>query len=437
MKHEFHPNDGMLIRPDRLAPSAWSGHIPFGAWLVAALRPRLLVELGTHHGASYLAFCQAVREHGLDTRCLAVDTWEGDEHAGAYSDEVYDTLRRYHDPLYGAFSELLRMTFDDALGSVADGSVDLLHIDGLHTYDAVSHDFHSWRAKLSNRAVVLFHDTQVRDRDFGVWRFWDEVRREHPSFEFLHSHGLGVLLVGDDLPDDIRALAKLDDAQTTQVQHLFARLGEGVAARTQAEALEAALAGREQGVALYREHATALESQVSALQRDHAAAMTEFQREREALATALSELRPQADAMRREITDLQHRTVGLQNDVASREAGLEAWRTQAHALEQRVSALAAESAAAHAALEESRAATQATIAAHERLTAELAQRHAEAVDALVRQHAEASEALLTRLDDANAHLRTTSIELERILHSRSWRATAWMRRLSTMLRGSA
>jgi len=79
----------------------------------------------------------------------------------------------------------------------------------------------------------------------------------------------------------------------------------------------------------------------------------------------------------------------------------------------------------------------ACVAAHERLTAELAQRHAEAVDALVRQHAEASEALLTRLDDANAHLRTTSIELERILHSRSWRATAWMRRLSTMLRGSA
>src|SRR5688572_3370746 len=182
----FHPNDGMLLRPDPVPPSAWGGHIPFGAWLVAALRPRWLVELGTHHGASYLAFCQAVREQGLDTRCLAVDTWEGDVHAAAYSDEVYDKLRRYHDPLYGAFSELLRMTFDDALGSVADGSVDLLHIDGLHTYEAVSHDFHSWRPKLSNRAVVLFHDTQVRDRGFGVWRFWEEIRQAHPHFEFLH-----------------------------------------------------------------------------------------------------------------------------------------------------------------------------------------------------------------------------------------------------------
>ena len=35
------------------------------------------------------------------------------------------------------FSSLLRMDFADARDHIEDGSVDLLHIDGLHTYEAV------------------------------------------------------------------------------------------------------------------------------------------------------------------------------------------------------------------------------------------------------------------------------------------------------------
>ena len=422
----FAPNDGMLIRPDCLPPSAWTGHIPFGAWLVAALRPRLLVELGTHHGTSYLAFCQMVRELDLPTRCLAVDTWEGDEHAGAYGNEVYDRLRRYHDPLYASFSELLRMTFDDALGSVEDGSVDLLHIDGLHTYEAVSHDFRTWRPKLSDRAVVLFHDIQERGRGFGVWRFWDELRRDFPSFDFRHSHGLGVLFVGKEIPVDVRALAGLDEAQATQVRRLFERLGEGIAARSHAEELEAALAGREQGVALYREHATALEGQVAELQRD-----------RDAVRNALDTLRPRADAMQREIEELYHRTTGLQDDVNARQVGLEEYRTYATSLEQRVAQLNTESAAAHAALDEVRAAVQAAATQHAATVASLERGHDDAITTLARQHAATTDALMRRIDESNARLLALSVEFERIVQSRSWRATAWLRKLSSLFRGAA
>ena len=221
-------NRSLAIRPNRIPPSAWLGHIPFAAWLVEELAPSLFVELGTHHGASYLGFCQAISELNLRTRCYAVDTWRGDVHAAGYDDSVYEELRRYHDAIYADFSRLLRMTFDEALDRFEDGSVDLLHIDGLHTYDAVKHDFETWLPKLSNRSVVLFHDLEERQRDFGVWKYWEEVAARYPSFSFMHSHGLGVLMVGDSVPATVRELAELSNGRASIVARLFAALGRGV-----------------------------------------------------------------------------------------------------------------------------------------------------------------------------------------------------------------
>ena len=219
-----------LLTPDLVtAPASWLGHVPFAFWIVDALRPDSLVELGTHTGNSYAAFCQAVRHVGLPTSCYAVDTWAGDPQAGFYGDDIYNKLAAYHDPRYAGFSRLLRMTFDDALLHFADGSVDLLHIDGLHTYEAVRHDFETWLPKMSRRGVVLFHDINVRKDDFGVWRLWDEITRDRPSFTFLHSNGLGVLGVGEDLPESVRelfAVQKAGGEGLRAVRSWFDRLGD-------------------------------------------------------------------------------------------------------------------------------------------------------------------------------------------------------------------
>ena len=194
----------MVFRePDLLTGSAWLGHIPFAFWIVEALRPKIIVELGAHTGCSYCAFCQAVQELDMSTSCYAVDTWEGDIHSDFYGEEVFQTLSAHHEPRYSAFSRLIRSTFDQALEHFPEGSIDLLHIDGFHTYEAVKHDFTSWQPKLSERAVVLLHDTNVREKDFGVWRFWEEISQQYPAFEFLHCYGLGVLAVGRQLPDPV------------------------------------------------------------------------------------------------------------------------------------------------------------------------------------------------------------------------------------------
>jgi hypothetical protein len=205
--------------------SAWHTHVPFAQWLVSAARPRLIVELGTHNGISYAAFCETVLQERLATRCYAVDNWAGDDHAGYYDESVYAELRAFHDGRYSAFSELLRMTFDEAREVIGDATVDLLHIDGFHSYDAVCHDFESWMPKLSPRAVVLFHDINVLERGFGVVRFWAEVAARFPSFSFLHGHGLGVLAVGPDVPPAVGRLCAMEASAVAVLRERFAALG--------------------------------------------------------------------------------------------------------------------------------------------------------------------------------------------------------------------
>ena len=209
-------NQKEFIEPLRLvAPGSWIGHIPFASWIMAEFKPDILVELGTHTGNSYSAMCQSIVQNNLPTKAYAVDTWQGDDHAGNYDDTIYLDLKKHHDPLYAQFSTLCRMTFDDALKLIEDKSVDLLHIDGLHTYEAVKYDFETWLPKVSERGVVLFHDTHVFERGFGVNRFWCELRLKYPGFNFTHSNGLGVLLVGNKVPS---VLMELNQAEGSNIQ---------------------------------------------------------------------------------------------------------------------------------------------------------------------------------------------------------------------------
>jgi O-antigen biosynthesis protein len=227
--------DELFWDPIRLVrPGAWSGHVATAFWLTKVLRPHIFVELGTHSGNSYSAFCQAISALGLPARAFAVDTWQGDEHAGFYDESVFSDLHDFNQKQFPGFSKLIRTTFDEARQYFPENGIDLLHIDGLHTYDAVKHDFEHWKGALSSNAVVVMHDTNVRERGFGVWQLWQELSALYPSFEFYNSEGLGILGVGPNQSPTLCRLFEIgkDPERSAVVRRLFAARGEVFSGRS-------------------------------------------------------------------------------------------------------------------------------------------------------------------------------------------------------------
>ena len=162
------------------------------------LRPSLLVELGTWNGDSFFTFCQSVADHGLHTRCYAMDDGKGDDQAGETPEAQFTRVQAYCSATYPVFASLMRTDFASASSEFNDQTIDLLHIDGTHTYEAVSGDFATWFPKVHPGGVILFHDICVRSNEdhphFGVWKLWDELKAQHRTFEFPHAHGLGILI---------------------------------------------------------------------------------------------------------------------------------------------------------------------------------------------------------------------------------------------------
>lgn len=292
-------NASLSMVPEDILPSAWLGHVPFAFWVVEEARPDILVELGTHNGTSFLGFCQAIKERGVRTKAFAVDTWEGDEHAGHYGEEVFTRLDQLVQAKYAEFAQLMRMRFDDAMPNFSEGSIDLLHIDGLHTYDAVKHDFDTWLPKMSRRGVVIFHDTMVREREFGVWQLWETLRDRYPSFEFKHTHGLGVLLVGDEPPASLAALCALTGTPAeASVSNLFAALGHRFKLLERIDQLEARQADAMQHAANYRSMYETAEAAMRHSIDSFGPQLEDRRREVEAASAQISELMAQIEFLR-------------------------------------------------------------------------------------------------------------------------------------------
>jgi predicted O-methyltransferase YrrM len=176
-------------------PSAWKGHRQFAEWLVAEMKPECIVELGVDFGYSSFVFANALSpEKG---KIYGIDLFQGDYHAG---------LRDTYDFVMDKIKENRLETIEIIRGDFKEVStgwnkpINILHIDGFHTYDAVKNDFFAWAPFVLNDGVILFHDTAVQH--FGIKDFFRQLTGI--KLYFTHSFGLGILTANKELVRKIK-----------------------------------------------------------------------------------------------------------------------------------------------------------------------------------------------------------------------------------------
>ena len=167
-------------------PTAWDGHKELAHWLVKRLKPKVTVELGVDYG--YSLFTLAKDNPG---QVYGIDLFEGDEHAGARESDQYNKVLDFKARHSLDHVHIIRDSFENQAENWTQ-LIDILHIDGLHTYEAVKRDFENWAPYMRKTGIILFHDTDMEfDDDFPVRRFFASL--PWPRLNFLNSAGLGVL----------------------------------------------------------------------------------------------------------------------------------------------------------------------------------------------------------------------------------------------------
>jgi predicted O-methyltransferase YrrM len=170
-----------------------------------ALAPRTVLEIGTALGGTFCALAWAAAD---DATLISIDLRHGD-FGGGYP--------RWRAPLYRSFARasqrivLLRgnshdgETLDAVKTALGGNPIDVLFIDGDHTYEGVRADFTTYSQLVSPGGLIGLHDIVPEDaRQFpgvrvqagGVPGYWNELRESHEHLELVEDWNQGAFGIG-------------------------------------------------------------------------------------------------------------------------------------------------------------------------------------------------------------------------------------------------
>lgn len=192
--HDMSPYEGFDASawPDDV--QGWGSEDPLFLEVMAAVKPRLIVEVGSWKGASAIHMARMAETLRLDCRILCVDTWLGSaEHALGQKPEWRESLRMRHGfpQLYytflanvvragmaGRIVPLANTSDNAALILKAKGlAPDLVYVDGAHEEAAVYRDLRAYWDLLAEDGALIGDDYEWGGVRRAAERFAAEIGR--------------------------------------------------------------------------------------------------------------------------------------------------------------------------------------------------------------------------------------------------------------------
>ncbi len=169
------------------------------AWLCAkvqAVKPAQIMEIGSRHGGSLLMLSHFIQPSaGIISVDLPGAEW-GDQQSNMALEKVASLLRRRGFPV----TCLLQDSHDSSTAQqvrqvTGEQPLDLLFIDGDHTYIGVRQDWEMYSPLVREGGMVVFHDlvTPPGDARVEVGQLFAELETDFRTETTIAKWGIGVV----------------------------------------------------------------------------------------------------------------------------------------------------------------------------------------------------------------------------------------------------
>jgi predicted O-methyltransferase YrrM len=196
-----------LIMPGGHSNEEWQSGLGRQAYLlyglVRSLKPTTIIEIGSARGLSACTMGLACRHNNLG-KVFAVDPhnlndWTDSPKVNREQLRFFESRIQAYD--LSGYCEIIQATSEEAAKNW-NRTIDLLFIDGDHSYEGVRKDFELFKPWLTPRSLVLFHDSgwefnrgsQWYRQDMGVPKYLDQLKLDgFQSVTVLDEAGLTLL----------------------------------------------------------------------------------------------------------------------------------------------------------------------------------------------------------------------------------------------------
>ena len=168
---------------------------------VEALKPQVVVEIGTNTGGTLFIFTK-VAAYG--SRVVSIDL-PGGEGGGGYPDyksDFFKSFCRQNQQLFFIKGNSQQSQTVEKLQAILKRDfIDFLFIDGDHSFDGVKRDFELYSPLVRRGGLVAFHDIKKYPDDHWIQvdKFWNAIKNKYQYEEYVddsvHWGGIGILVM--------------------------------------------------------------------------------------------------------------------------------------------------------------------------------------------------------------------------------------------------